>query len=282
MKSFIRKCGGGGIIIYPYGEYGMLTKRILNECYGIQEDYIVDNRLSQFNHKIKNLEYFRNKDVSKFTVLLTNANPQVYIEVRKSVCNIFDEKNIVDIFASKDQLIDENKKPSVGKYSYGPLCKDSRLVESIGAFSSFAIGTVAVVNHPVSALSTHPFLYWDIPNTVGYFEGVAHRPEIRPIKKSCIGNDVWLGQNVIITNGADIGNGVVAAAGAVITKDVPDYAVVAGVPARIIRYRYTAKQISALNKIAWWNWSDEKIRQYYDDFFEDIEIFIRKHENDDT
>lgn len=178
-------------------------------------------------------------------------------------------------------------KSQCGKYSYGPLCElcDNgsayyELIERIGAFSSFASGSSVVVNHPVNAISTHPFLYWDIPNTNGYFPGVMHRSEIRQIKKSKIGNDVWLGQNVIITNGADIGNGVIAAAGAVITKDVPDYAVVAGVPARIIRYRYSPEQIKALNKIAWWDWPDEKIRECYDDFFEDVDEFIRKHEND--
>ena len=73
----------------------------------------------------------------------------------------------------------------------------------------------------------------------------------------------------------------IAAAGAVITKDVPDYAVVAGVPARIIRYRFSTEQIEALNKIAWWDWPDEKIRECYDDFFENVDEFIRKHGNDE-
>ena len=69
---------------------------------------------------------------------------------------------------------------------------------------------------------------------------------------------------------------VIAGAGAVITKDVPDYAVVVGIPARIIRYRYTQEQINALNVIAWWNWTDEKIREHYDDFYLNVEEFIHK------
>ena len=96
-------------------------------------------------------------------------------------------------------------------------------------------------------------------------------------KRSVIGNDVWLGRNVLVTNAANIGNGVIAAAGAVITKDVPDYAVVAGVPARIIKYRYTDEQIEALNKIAWWDWTDEEIRERFDDFYLPIEKFIEKY-----
>lgn len=88
---------------------------------------------------------------------------------------------------------------------------------------------------------------------------------------------MWLGRNVIVTNSANIGNGVIAAAGAVITKDVPDYAVVAGVPARIIRYRYSTEQIKALNKIAWWDWSDDEIRERYNDLYLPIEKFIEKY-----
>ena len=108
-------------------------------------------------------------------------------------------------------------------------------------------------------------------------------PDFNPKRKNYkfekinIGNDVWLGRNVIITNSSNIGNGVIAGAGAVITKDVPDYAVVVGVPARIIRYRYTREQIEALNKIAWWNWPDEKIRECYDDFYLSVGEFIDKH-----
>lgn len=82
-------------------------------------------------------------------------------------------------------------------------------------------------------------------------------------------------KNVTITNYSNSGNGVIAAAGAVITKDVPDYAIVAGVPARIIRYRYTPEQIKALNKIAWWDWSDDEIRERFDDFYLPIEEFIK-------
>lgn len=88
---------------------------------------------------------------------------------------------------------------------------------------------------------------------------------------------MWLGKNVIITNGANIGNGVIAGAGAVITKDIPDYAVVVGAPARIIRYRYTKEQIESLNRIQWWNWSDDKIRERYDDFYLSVDLFIDKY-----
>lgn len=95
-------------------------------------------------------------------------------------------------------------------------------------------------------------------------------------KQFVIGNDVWLGKNVILTNGVTIGNGVRVGAGAVVTKDLPDYAIAVGVPARIIGYRFTPEQIQKLNKIAWWDWPIEKIRECYDDFA-DINIFLQKH-----
>lgn len=291
-KHLSERTGISQFIIYPFGEYGMLTKKILNESFGIQEKYIADNRLSKFNLDIKNLNFFQDKDVSGYTVLLTNANPDVHEEVRIAVNNIFDEENIVDIFPLEEKKEKEQIITRCGKYSYGPLC-NHWLVESIGAFSSTAEGTDVVQNHPMQYISTHAILYYDkdcncfLPKKYDECKDEPwYFPEVRPhgiipkFKRIKIGNDVWLGKNVIITNGADIGNGVVAAAGAVITKDIPDYAVVAGVPARIIKYRFTPEQINALNKIAWWNWSDEKIRKYYDDFYLNIETFIDRHKND--
>jgi acetyltransferase-like isoleucine patch superfamily enzyme len=225
---------------------------------------------------------------------LTNANPDVHEDVRKLLNNYFDSENIIDIFPL-EHIKDEIQKAEnetltkCGKYSYGPLCNHC-FVESVGAFSSFAKGTDVVANHPMQYISTHPMLYSDnkinpfllyeyeeYQNSRWYFAGVKPKGIVNKMRKIQIGNDVWLGRNVIITNGSNIGNGVIAGAGAVITKDVPDYAVVVGVPAHIIRFRYTKEQIAALNKIAWWDWPDEKIRQCYDDFFEDIEVFIEKH-----
>ena len=68
---------------------------------------------------------------------------------------------------------------------------------------------------------------------------------------------------------------MIAGAGAVITSDVPDYAIVVGVPAKIIRFRFDEEQIKSLNKIQWWNWSDKKIAERVQDFY-DIDAFIQK------
>lgn len=292
IKNAVEKALGEGkrdFIIYPYGEYGVMAKQILNDSFGIQEKWILDNKLSKYNFNIKNLDFCKSLDASKYMVLFTCANPDVYKEVRGCLRNYFQEENIIDIFENvqtKDKVYTK-----CGKYSYGPLC-NHWLVESVGAFCSFAPGTDVVENHPIAYISTHPFLYYggdeDVIHEVKWSEmseqkAYFYLPEFNPkgenykLEKINIGNDVWLGRNVIITNSSNIGNGVIAGAGAVITKDVPDYAVVAGVPARIIRYRYTREQIEALNKIAWWNWEDEKIRECYDDFYLSVGEFINKY-----
>ena len=165
-----------------------------------------------------------------------------------------------------------------------------RFVESVGAFCSFATGTDVVENHPTDYISTHPFLYADseinpalwyrydeYKHAEWYFADVKPKGIVRKFSKIKIGNDVWLGRNVIITNGANIGNGVIAGAGTIITRDVPDYAIVIGAPARIMRYRYTADQIEKLNTIAWWTWSDQEIRDRYDDFYLNVDEFILKY-----
>lgn len=179
---------------------------------------------------------------------------------------------------------------SIGKYSSGPICHNHPLIESIGNFCSFAEGVCVHGNHGMQYVSTHPFLYKGSPNDPiegimpyeeyrearWYVPGVHPRGRIEQ-RRITIGSDVWLGRNTVIVNYANIGNGVIAGAGAIITNDVPDYAVVVGVPARIVKYRYTTEQIEALNKIKWWDWDDEIIRERYDDFYLDIEDFIAKY-----
>jgi len=110
-----------------------------------------------------------------------------------------------------------------------------------------------------------------------YMSGVKPKPIVKKQERITIGNDVWLGRNVIVTNGSNIGNGVIAGAGTVITMDVPDYAVIVGVPGRIIKYRYSENEIEALNKIAWWDWSDDDIRERFDDFYLPISMLIEKY-----
>lgn len=272
-------------IIYPFGEIGAMVKGILNGIFNIQEAFIIDRDLAGIGDNIYSIEYLKNIECSQYFVLFSSNDDSSYYILRNNLKMYVQEENIIDIFPRTE----------CGKYSYGPLC-NHWLVKKVGAFSSFAAGTDVVENHPTQYISTHPFLYYGNAEFIdkeydAYSKAEWFFPDVEPLgiinncnkgaggggAKITIGNDVWLGKNVIITNCSDIGNGVIAAAGAVITKDVPDYAVVAGIPARIIRYRYSSEQIKQLNRIAWWNWPDEKIREFYNDFFIDIDDFIRKH-----
>jgi len=81
-----------------------------------------------------------------------------------------------------------------------------------------------------------------------------------------------------IMNGVSIGNGATVAAGAVVTRDMPDYCVVAGVPAKVIREKCTRDEAEAMKKIAWWNWTDEQIKMRESDFRLSIQEFISKYQ----
>lgn len=85
--------------------------------------------------------------------------------------------------------------------------------------------------------------------------------ELPPHSPITIENDVWIASNVKIKQGVKIGDGAVVATESFVTKNVPPYAVVGGNPAKIIKYRFSEEQISALLKIRWWDWEDDKIRE---------------------
>lgn len=81
-------------------------------------------------------------------------------------------------------------------------------------------------------------------------------------KRTRIGNDVWIGSHATILSGVQVGNGAVIAAGAVVTKDVPAYAVVGGVPAKVLKYRFDARTIRLLERLNWWDQSEEWLHQH--------------------
>lgn len=285
------KCREKEFIIFPFGDIGVRVKNCLNTCYGIEEAYIIDNHLCKYNPKIKDIAFLDTLNLKDYVVLLASTDSSKYDELKVCLLEYFPRESIVELpmmLKAKEEKI-KRYTTLIGKYSYGPLCCDHRYIKSIGAFSGFGKGSNVVLNHPMEYITMHPMIYAgradeeveyeydELKKRPWYFPGVQPHDIKKVNRRITIGNDVWFGENVIVTNGANIGNGVIAGAGAVITKDVPDYAVVVGVPARIIRYRYTPEQIEKLNKIAWWDWPDEVIRERYDDFYLDIEEFLEKY-----
>lgn len=129
----------------------------------------------------------------------------------------------------------------------------------IGKFCSIACSAKFLfnsANHTLSSLSTYPFPL--------FFEewGLEKKDVTKAWDNKgdiVIGNDVWIGYEAVILAGVTIGDGVIIGTRAVVTKDVPPYTIVGGVPAKPIKKRFSEETISALLEIQWWNWSDETI-----------------------
>lgn len=161
---------------------------------------------------------------------------------------------------------------SLGDFTY--LGENSRVSQTtIGKFT--CIGPDVIVNlgnHPTkNFVSIHPAFF-----STSRQSGIAFVSENNFAEyESCkIGNDVWIGARAVILSGVAIGDGAIVGAGAVVTKDVPAYAIVAGVPATVLRYRFKPDQIELLNTFKWWdrdiNWLQNNARS-----FQDIEEFVR-------
>ena len=95
-----------------------------------------------------------------------------------------------------------------------------------------------------------------------------------------VGNDVWIGQDVVIKGGVKIGDGAVIGARSVVTRDVPPYAVVVGVPAKVIKYRFEQEKIDFLEKLQWWNWTPEEIYQNLDRLKKFDETLLKENESE--
>ena len=168
----------------------------------------------------------------------------------------------------------------VGRYSrVGNNCKLTNV--SIGNFSCIGANCVlGVGQHPTNYLTYHSIFYkkgnwgWH-DDWIKYPDGFKEQAQIT------IGNNVWIGRNVIVMDGVTIGDNAIVATGAIVTKDVPPFSIVGGVPAKVIKTLFTEEMRERLQKIQWWNLPDEEITKVIDLFhipnptLEDVNKFFK-------
>ncbi|WP_322971398.1 CatB-related O-acetyltransferase [Faecalibacter sp. LW9] len=162
----------------------------------------------------------------------------------------------------------------VGTYDNGAkVWRWTQAKLEIGKYCSIAHQVNFIVDegyHKGSQITSYPFI--NDKNKTDFNLELKQREGIK------IGNDVWIGMGSYIMPGVTIGNGVTIAANSVVTTDIPDYVVIAGSPARIIKHKYTEEQKIELNKISWWNWDKETLNKRKLDFYQlTIDEFIHKY-----
>ncbi len=166
---------------------------------------------------------------------------------------------------------------TLGDYSYTDRYADIAY-STLGKFVNVAaFSRINPSEHPYQRASLHHFMYrssyyWaDEEDEVALFEW----RRSRPVK---IGHDTWIGHGAIVMKGVTIGDGAVIASHSVVTKDVPPYAIVGGVPAKFIKWRHPQKIAQRLIDLAWWDWDHETLRKALPDFRAlNVEAFLEKY-----
>lgn len=244
----------------------IVLEKELNKLNKIHKSFKRDSSvIIQGSYIDTNVEIGSNTKVTKST-LKTNT--------RIGSDNIIMEAELSGEFSSKEGCklygCIVGGKVSLGKYTslWGPnlhIITGAQQV-TIGSFCSIARNVyIQTFNHNHKKLSTY-FIGRNIFKEKWTDERVSNG-DIR------IENDVWIGANVTILGGIVIGNGTVVAANSVVTKDIPPFAIVAGVPAKVIKYRFDESTIEKIQNMAWWDWSIEKINRnkslFMNEFSED-------------
>lgn len=182
----------------------------------------------------------------------------VFLKSKCSLLSFTDLKSKLDIYVRLTRFV-VIRNCIIKSFTY--IGANSKINNcEIGKFCSIADDVkIGLPIHPLDYISTSP-IFFSRANGTGLkwsestiFDGQA--------KKTFIGNDVWIGSRVIILGGVTIGDGVVIAAGSIVTKNVPSYAVVAGVPAKVVKFRFNEKEVDSLIKSAWWNLDTDILRK---------------------
>jgi virginiamycin A acetyltransferase len=206
--------------------------------------------LAIFLKKLYN--YFLNQNIILIEKnIISNSNTLKGVNLKGNI--LIGNNNIL-------KFVEASGKIKIGNYNTlnGPnLVLNSKInFIEIGNFCSIARDVlIQEYNHPIDKISTY-YLHKNIFKK-------NHIAEIESKGDIIIRNDVWIGSKAIILSGVSIGNGAIIAGGSVVTKDVPDYAIVGGNPARVIKYRFEKEVINELLKIKWWDWEISKIKKNF-------------------
>lgn len=170
----------------------------------------------------------------------------------------------------KDVIV--GKDVRIGKYTYVSAGSVVGPKTEIGAYCSVAkYVEIAPAEHPTDFLSTHSFQYSPSQFSSLPAYDIPRRGLPSAALKTVIGDDVWIGAKALIKRGVTIGTGAVIGAGAIVTKDVPPYAVIAGVPGKLLRYRFDKKTIKRLLASRWWELEPQNLTGVS---FEDIDAAL--------
>ncbi|MBU2982245.1 chloramphenicol acetyltransferase [Lentibacter algarum] len=150
---------------------------------------------------------------------------------------------------------------------------------TVGKFANIAAFTrIGATDHPLDTAACHHFLY----RSADYWDDASNDPAFfahRQSRRTVIGNDTWIGNGAMIKPDVSVGHGAVIAAGAVVTKDVAPYTIVAGTPAKKLRERQPREITERMIALAWWDWSHERLRETLDDFRNlSAEAFLDRYE----
>jgi phosphonate metabolism protein (transferase hexapeptide repeat family) len=166
-----------------------------------------------------------------------------------------------------------------GDYSYA--VRDCEIwCANVGKFANIASHVrINATNHPVERATLHHFTY----RSGDYFPDAENDDEFfarRRARIVTIGHDVWIGHGSTVLPGVTVGDGAVIGSGAVVTRDVAPYTIVGGVPAKLIRERFSAALGQRMQTLAWWDWSHSQLRSALDDFRDlSAEDFLAKYES---
>lgn len=206
------------------------------------------------------------------SIMLRKKNVRISPFAHFNQKTVFEGNNVIYKGASVNSSI-------IGRNTY--IGANSGLTNClIGRFCSIASDVLVVsATHPSSVfVSTSPSFFSTLKQNGQTFVKKNKFEETLKLNdyRVVIGNDVWIGTKVIIKGGVTIGDGAIVAMGSIVAKDVPPYTIVGGVPAKVIKSRFTEEQISKLKEISWWNLSEEWL-QIHADEFENIDLFLEKN-----